>query len=366
MDFQLSEEQVLLREALAGTLARLYAFDDRKAALEAEGWRRDVWTMLAGELGLFAAAEREEHGGLGGGAVDVMVIAEEMGRANALEPWLECVVLAGGLLRDVVDVDNVRTGMIDGSLIVAPALFERAARSNPHRIACRFHDGALNGEKTAVVAAPFASHLIVSARDGAGEAGLYLVEATANGLERRDYRLVDGRPAADVTFADTPAKALQIGAGARTAIDRALDAALAAQCAEAIGVMTVLLDRTVAYTKQREQFGRPIATFQVLQHRMADMAVAIERSRSMAVMAALAIDGATGGNGQDRTRLVAAAKAYVADALRLVAEGAVQLHGGIGTTDEIDVSHYFKRAFVLQQQFGTAQYHLARMADLDA
>lgn len=373
MDVQLSAEQLMLREALSGYLARRYAFEDRRAAVAGAGWRPDVWQGLAGELGLFGAGLPEADGGYGGGAEEIAVIAEELGRALVLEPYTEAIVVAGAVLGGLAQSADLLAAALEGRALMAPALYERAARSDPLRIACTARDGALTGSKAVVAAAPMATHLIVSAREGQadGPIALYVVRADAPGITRRDYRLIDGRPAADLTFAGTPAERLDMDdAGARACIVAAIDAGIGAQCAEAVGVMAAMLERTVAYANQREQFGRPIGTFQALQHRMADMAVALERARSMAIMATMALKDAGAGGGGDnraadeRSRAVSAAKAYVADALKLVAEGAVQVHGGIGTTDEIDVSHYFKRAFVLQHQFGTAPYHLGRMAAL--
>ncbi|WP_408588096.1 acyl-CoA dehydrogenase family protein [Novosphingobium sp.] len=366
MDFQLSGEQLLLREALSGYLARRYTFDERREAVAGAGWRPEVWRALAGELGLFGAGLGEADGGFGGGAEEIAVIAEELGRALVLEPYTEAVVVAGALLRGLPQGASLLSAVLEGSALVVPALYEKAGRSDPARIACMLRDGALTGDKALVVAAPLATHLIVSAREGRdGRPALCLVRADAPGLTRRDYRLIDGRPAADVTFTGTTCERLDLGdEDALERIGAAIDAGIGAQCAEAVGVMATLLERTVAYAKQREQFGRPIGTFQALQHRMADMAVALERARSMATMATLALkaDAAGGAVAAERSRQVSAAKAYVAEALKQVAEGAVQVHGGIGTTDEIDVSHYFKRAYVLQHQFGTAQYHLGRMA----
>ncbi|MCW1382944.1 acyl-CoA dehydrogenase family protein [Novosphingobium sp. KCTC 2891] len=359
MNFQLSEEQNLLREALAGYLARRYTFDERRAALAGAGWRPEVWADLASEIGLFGAAIPEADGGLGGGPVEVMVIAEELGRVLALEPYVEAIVVAGALLRGNGDA-VLLADIVAGHAVVVPALQEASSRFNPARIDCRHEAGAISGTKAAVVAAPFATHLLLSARDDRG-VGLYIVESAAAGVERRDYRLVDGRPAADIVLHAAPARRIgPVDCDALALIERALDEGAAALCSEAVGIMATLLARTVDYARQREQFGRPIGTFQALQHRMADMAVAIERSRSMVYMATLSLALPAG----ERARAVSAAKAYVADALKLVAESAVQIHGGIGTTDEIDVSHYFKRAFVLQNYFGTAQYHLGRMAAL--
>ena len=356
MNFDLTEEQKLLRESLSGFLQRRYAFDDRRAAAAGSGWRSEVWAAFASELGIFGATLGEDEGGFGGGPVEAMLIAEELGRALVIEPYVEAIVVATALLRRVATAAPLRSAIVAGDAIAVPALYEAQGGFDPGRVATVYADGGLTGEKAVVVAAPLAHHFLVSARDG-DSVGLFLVAADAPGVERRDYALIDGRPASDVRLSGAPAAMVEADAGAR--IDRAIDEGIAASCAEAVGVIDAMLAQTVGYTRQREQFGVPIASFQALQHRMADMAALLERARSMSLMAALSIDLAA----QDRRHAVSAAKVFVGDALKTVGEGAIQLHGGIGTTEEIAVSHYFKRATVLQSQFGTSGYHLRRMAE---
>ncbi|WP_298675411.1 acyl-CoA dehydrogenase family protein [uncultured Sphingomonas sp.] len=362
MDFSLSDEQRLLRESLAGYLARGYDFDARRAAARNGGWRADVWRKFADELGLFGAGLSEEAGGIGGGPVETMVIAEELGRALVIEPYIEGVVVATALLRDAQGAaEQLRAAIVAGDAIVAPALYEAKGRSSPvvaDTTASASGDAvALHGAKAVVAAAPIATHFLVSAKEEGG-VSLFLADANAEGIQRRDYQLIDGRPASDLTFAATPATRIGTAGDAMPRIEQAIDEGIAALAAESVGVIDAMITRTVDYTKQREQFGVAISSFQALQHRMADMLTLLERSRSMAIMATLALALPP----RERRRAASAAKAFISQALKTVGEGAIQLHGGIGTTEEIAVSHYFKRATTMQSQFGTAAWHLERMA----
>lgn len=365
MNFELSDEQKLLRESLAGYLQRRYDFDARGAAAADGGWRPEIWAGFAGDLGLFGAALSEAEGGFGGGATETMLIAEELGRALVMEPYIEGIVVATALLRDAHGVDALRDAIVAGETIVAPALYEaetRFATTPAVTVATTAPSGEtlLDGAKVAVAAAPLAARFLVSAREGEG-VSLFLVDAAAPGITRRDYPLIDGRPAADLTFAGVAAIRVGEAGAALPRIERAIDEGIAALCAEGVGIIDATIAQTVAYTKQREQFGVAIASFQALQHRMADMASLLERARSMAVMATLSLDLAE----PERRRAVSAAKAFLSDALKSVGEAAIQLHGGIGTTEEIAVAHYFKRATVMQSQFGTADFHLRRMGAAD-
>lgn len=361
MNFDLTDEQRLLRESLSGYLARRYDFDARRAAAANGGWRPDIWHGFADELGLFGATLSEEEGGFGGGAVETMLIAEELGRALVMEPYIESVVVATALLRGENGVaEALRASIVSGEAVVAPALYEAGGRSNPahvNSVARADGDGVVvDGSKAVVAAAPIASHYLVSASEEHG-VSLFVVEAGASGVERRDLRLIDGRPAADLIFAGAHATRIGSPGSALPRIERAIDEGIAALCSEGVGLIDAMLKQTVEYTKQRQQFGVAIASFQVLQHRMADMLTLLERARSMAVMAALSLDLPA----DERRRAVSAAKAFVSAALKTTGESAIQLHGGIGTTEEIAVSHYFKRGTVIQGQFGTAAWHLERM-----
>lgn len=358
MNFDLTDEQKLLQDSLARYLQRHSGLEAGHAAYAGDRWKPELWAGLAGELGVFAAALPEADGGFGGGAVETMLIAEELGRALVVSPYIETIVVAMSVLRGDEGTAGLRAAIVAGEAIVAPALHEPGKRFDTSRFSTLATGDRLTGGKVAVNAAPIASQLLIPAQDGDG-VSLYLVEADAAGVTRRDYRLIDGTPASDIELADV--KAVRVGTAGTGGprLDRAVDEGIAALCAEAVGVLDVMLLQTVTYTRQREQFGVPISSFQVLQHRMADMATLLERSRSMSVMATLSLELPA----PERQRAISAAKAFVSEALKSVGEAAIQLHGGIGTTEEIAVSHYFKRATVLQSQFGTAAYHLKRMGD---
>lgn len=362
MNFDLTDEQRLLREALSGYLSRHYGFDARRAAAANGGWRPDIWQAFASELGLLGASLTEEEGGFGGGAVETMLIAEELGRALVMEPYVEAVIVATALLRRETGLgETLRADIVAGEALVIPALYEAGGRSNPGRVSVAAKPAGdrveLTGAKSVVAAAPIATHFLVSAVEGDG-ASLFLVKADTLGIRRRDFRLIDGRPASDLNFDNVSAVRIGGIGDALPRIERAIDEGIAAVCAEGVGIIDAMLNQTVEYTKQREQFGVAIASFQVLQHRMADMLALLERARSMAMMAALSLDLPAA----ERRHALSAAKAFVSNALKTVGEGAIQLHGGIGTTEEIAVSHYFKRGTVIQSQFGTAAWHLERMS----
>ncbi|WP_454884140.1 acyl-CoA dehydrogenase family protein [Sphingomonas oryzagri] len=373
MNLTYTDEQRLLRESVAGFFARHYDFDIRRSALANGGWKPAIWKAFANDLGLLGMTAPERIGGFGGGPVETMIVLEEIGRALVLEPYLECAVLGGALLRDGGEIaDAMAGGIIDGSVRPVAALWEDGARYDVGVVATTAKQAenggwVIEGGKIAVAAAPCATHFLVSARTAGeprdrGGIALFLVPSDAAGLERSDYALIDGRRASDIKL-----QGVQVGAdaligtdgAALPVIERALDEAIAALCGEAVGVMRRMLESTVDYARQREQFGRPIAGFQVLQHRMVDMHTRIERAHSLAIMAALSLDLPEA----ERRKAVSAAKAFVSDAAKFVAQAAVQIHGGIGTTDELAISHYFKRATVIENQFGSAAYHLRRVAD---
>ncbi len=377
MDFTLNDEQRQLRDTLARFLAARYGFDARQKILRSEeGWSPAVWKALAEELGILGAALPEEVGGFGGGPVDTMLIMEELGRALLVEPYLETVVIGAGLLRHSGgEAAAERLGaIIDGTMITAFAWSEPDSRFDPAlcaTTATRDSDGwRLEGRKAVVVAAPCATHLIVTART-AGDPGsreglsLFLVERGVAGLSTTDYTTVDGRRAAEVTLESVRvgAEALLGEAGqALPIVERVLDEARAALCAEALGVLSELQRRTLDFVKERKQFGIAIGQFQVLQHRLVDMFMEVEQARSMTMMATLKLGEAE----RERSRAVSAAKAYVGKACRFVGQNAVQTHGGIGLTDELALSHYFKRATMIESQLGSVDYHLARYEALTA
>ena len=371
MDFSLNDEQRALRDTLARFLADRYAFDKRQKVLRSEeGWSPAIWKALAEDLGILGAALPEEVGGFGGGPVDTMVIMEEIGRALVVEPYLETVVMGAGLLKRVggtIATDAIEK-IIAGEMITTLAWSEPSARFDPAFVTTTAkREGAgwrIDGRKAVVIAAPFATHLIVTART-AGEKqdhdgiSLFLVETHATGIATRDYTTVDGHRASEIAFDHVlvGAEALLGDEGkALPLIELVLDEARAALCAEALGVMSELQRQTIDYVKQRKQFGVPIGAFQVLQHRLVDMFMQVEQSISMTYMATLKL----GEPAPERAKAVSAAKAYIGRACRFVGQNAVQTHGGIGLTEELALSHYFKRAAMIESQLGSVDFHLAR------
>ena len=376
MDFSFTEEQTLLRDTVASYLADHYDFEKRRAAVKsASGWRPDVWKAFAEELGILGASFAEELGGLGGGATENMVIMEEFGKALVVEPYLGTVVIGGGFLKHGKPAggDELAGKIIVGEATVAFAYAEPQARYNLADLKTTARkDGAgwvLNGAKAVVIGAPWASHLIVTARTGGGQrdaggVSVFLVEKSAKGVTTRDYPTVDGQRASEVTFENVslPAEALigQDGAGLPL-VETVVDEAIAATCAEACGVLRKLHEGTLEYTKQRKQFGQPIAQFQVLQHRMVDCFTNAQEARSMTLMASLKIEDK---DGIVRRKAASGAKVQIGKSGKFCGQSAVQMHGGMGVTDELSVSHYFKRLTMIDLMFGNQQHHLTRYSNL--
>jgi alkylation response protein AidB-like acyl-CoA dehydrogenase len=370
MDFSFTEEQVLLRETVARYLADHYAFDQRRKIVEQEpGWRPQAWKAFADELGILGASFPESLGGLGGGPVETMILMEELGKALVVEPFLGTVVIGGGFLRHS---GHPRAAELLGSIVAGEAVFafawaEPRARYNLADLkttAARRGSGfVLNGAKAVVVGAPWAGHLIVTARTSGGQrdaqgVSAFLVEASAAGVTRRDYPTVDGGRASDIVFenVELPPEALIGPEGdGLPLVKKVVDEALAALCAEGCGVLRRLQEDTLAYSKTRRQFGAPIGSFQALQHRLADMFIELEQSISMTLMATLALDREA-----ERARACAAAKVQIGKACRFIGQNAIQLHGGMGMTAELAVGAYFKRATLIESAFGSTDHHLAR------
>jgi len=369
MDFNYTEEQLALQDTLRRFIARDYAFEHRRElAKSADGFSRPAWKTFA-DFGILALPFHEDFGGLNGNAVDTMLVMEMLGRGLALEPYASTVVLCGGLLRDagsIAQKEALLPAIAGGELMLAFAHYEPGTRYQLDRVATTAmaigSGWKLDGAKAVVLGAPSADKLVVSAKDGKG-ISLFLVDARAPGVTLRAYPTQDGARAADIKFANVAvgAGALIGTAGAALpAIERAVDYANAALCAEAVGIMSALNEVTLEYLKTRKQFGVPIGKFQALQHRMADMVIATEQARSMATLAAVRVDSA---DAAERSRSVAAAKAYVTQSARLVGQQAVQLHGGMGVVDELNVAHYFKRLTMIGLSFGDTDYHLGRFSD---
>lgn len=374
MHFDYDEEQRALQEALGRFLAREYDSAKRRARMASEeGFSRQTWARFA-ELGILGVSFPEDVMGRQGSAVDTMLVMELLGRALVVEPYLSTVVLCGSLLCDTGnEAQRAMAGSIAaGKLLMALAHHEPGTRYELRRVTARARDRGngyvLNGLKSVVLGGPSADRLIVSARtlgsvrDEHG-ISLFLVERSSPGLSVRSCATHDGGRAAEVELADVhvPEEAL-LGPrdGALPAIERAIDRANAALCAEAVGILERLNEETLAYLQTRRQFGQPLANFQALRHRLVDMVVATEQARSMAILAAIRADSR---DAAERRRAVSAAKAYVGQAARRVGQEAVQLHGGMGVVDELDVSHRFRRLTMIDATFGDADHHFGAFSD---
>lgn len=375
MDFNLNKEQELLRDGLGKFLATRYDLEkSRTAAKLGPGWQPEIWRGLADELGILGAAFPESVGGIGGGPVEIMVIAEELGRALVIEPFVDTVVVAGGLLQraDHPAAAALLERIAEGSAIVALAATE--PDTGAHAVSTTAvrdgDDWVLTGHKIVVTAAPLATHLLVTARtsgetDDPHGVSLFLMEfdpsAPPSGVEVHGYRTIDDRRGADLVLDGLrlPAEAL-LAEEARSSLAQARDEGAAAVCAEAVGAMRKVLSDTVEYCKQRQQFGQPIGNFQVLQHRMVDMYMELEQSVAAVYLAVLNLQAEPHG----RARAVSAAKATIGRAARFIGQNAVQLHGGMGMTEELAIGHYFKRLTALQYEFGSTDEHRTRYAKL--
>jgi len=368
MDFNFNPEQTQFADALKRWIARDYSFDARRAIVHSEaGVSSAAWATLA-ELGMTALPVPEAQGGFSGSAVDMLVVMQELGRGLVVEPYF-ATVLGAEFLR----LGGRHAGLLEqvasGELILACALGERQSRHDMFDITTRaVPDGdgyLLNGAKKVVLHGAQAGMLVVSARssgEGRGEDGisLFVVPLDAAGLRIVDYRTLDGLRAADIVFDNVRVDAGAIigtpGAG-WPILDAALDYGAGLLCAEAVGAMEAIFDATLDYLKTRQQFGAPIGKFQALQHRMADMYIHLEQARSMALLAAVKLGSEDAG---ERRRAVSAAKYRINLAARFIGQQAVQLHGGMGVTDELPAAHYFKRLATIELTLGDADHHLAR------
>ena len=369
MDFNTTDEQTMLRDMISRYLADTYTFDNRQKTVHGgKGWNPAVWQAMAEELGILGAPFSEPHGGLGGGAIENMIVMEEFGRALVIEPYLPTVVVAGGALKATGGAlaDAVIPQIIAGKVVVAFAYAEPQGRYDlaDLRTTARA-DGAgytLSGHKSVVYSAPYATHLLVTARTGGsqrdqGGVSLFLIPASLPGITRRDYPTVDGSAASEIYFENVALGADMLVGGANEAlplIEQIVDEATAAVCAEACGLTRVLHATTLDYARQRKQFGKAISDFQVLQHRMVDMFMEVEQAVSITLMATLKLDT------PERATAVSAAKSKVGKACKFVGQSAVQIHGGIGISNELAVGHYFKRSTMIEGQFGSIDHHLRR------
>lgn len=374
MDFDLSEEQRLLKDSVDGLLADSYDFEQRKKyAQEKGGWSKAIWGKLA-EQGLLGLPFPEADGGFGGGPVETMIVMEALGRALVLEPYLATVVLGGGFLRhggSAAQKEKYLPAIIDGSKTLAFAQLEKDSRYDLADVSTtakkKGNGWVIDGEKFVVLNGASADTLIVTARTKGNQTdrtgiGLFLVPADAKGVGIKGYPTQDAQHAADITFSG-----VEVGADAAIGdpenalplIERVVDEARIAMCAEAVGAMDESLKTTVEYLKTRKQFGVTIGTFQTLQHRAADMFVFLEQARSMTLLAAMATDF----DDKERSKTVAAAKVQIGKSLKFVGQQAIQLHGGIGMTMEAKIGHYFKRLTMIESTFGDTDYHLRRVSE---
>ncbi|HWA89672.1 MAG TPA: acyl-CoA dehydrogenase family protein [Rhizomicrobium sp.] len=372
MDFSFTEEQTLLRNSVARYLADNYKFEDwRKFTRSETGRDPRHWAQFA-ELGLLAAPLPEAHGGLGGDALSTMIVMEEFGRALVVEPYVPTVVIGGGLI-DRAGSDAMKEEFLpriaSGESVMAFAFAEPQGRFNLADLATSAKKSGgnyvLSGQKSVVLGAPWADTLIVTARTSGGQrdakgVSVFLVDKNAKGVSCRDFPTVDGNRASEITFenVEVPAARL-IGAADEglALIERATDDAIAAHAAEATGAMKMLVDATVEYSKTRKQFGVPIGKFQALQHRMVDMFVNYEQAVSITLMVTLKL-----ADDAERAKAASAAKVQIGRSGRFVGQGAVQVHGGMGMTDELNVGHYFKRLTMLDTLYGNVDHHLKRYA----
>ncbi|HTO98864.1 MAG TPA: acyl-CoA dehydrogenase [Myxococcales bacterium] len=367
MRFTPTPEQQQLGDMVQRFLGEQYQFEARKKILDSpEGFSAEVWSKL-GELGLLSLQVPEELGGMAPAVVETLLTASAMGKAMLLEPFISSAVIATTALRELASSrqrEELLAPLAAGERIAVLAHFEPGARYDPRPVvtAARRSGGSwsLKGRKSVVLHAPAAHLLLVSARtsgaaDDPAGVSLFAVSREASGVSLSPYRTFDGRCAADLALADAPGALVGEEGRAFPGISAALDQGVAALCADAAGALQAALDTTIEYTRTRKQFGVPIAKFQALQHRMADMLIHVEQARSMSYLAAMR---AAGPAGREKRQALSAAKVVVGNACRFVGQQAVQLHGGMGVSDETAISHLFRRLTALEMELGDTAHHL--------
>lgn len=371
MDLSYTDEQVLLQDSVRKFIEKDYDLDQRRKLSESEeGFSRDNWRQFA-ELGWLALPFSEEDGGLGGSPVDTMVLMEEFGKGLVVEPYIPTVIMVGSALAkggSTEQKENILSGIIDGSIIATFAYAEEQAHHDLNNIVTTAtKDGdfyTLNGTKSVVLNAGSADKILVSARTNGNtmdEDGitLFIVDANADGITREDYPTVDGLRASEVTFKDVKVSADDVVGEADKGfpiLQKVANRAILALAAEAVGAMDVLYNATIEYTKQREQFGHPLSEFQVLKHRMAEMFMEYELAKSLCMKATMLESHES----DDTQHTIHALKYLIGKSGKFIAQNAVQLHGGMGMTEELSVAHYFKRLTIIDSQFGDTDHHLTQ------
>ena len=376
MDFSFSEEQGLLQDSIQRYIQNSYTFDARQKILKTEdGFSREHWASFA-ELGWLALPFTEASGGFGGTAVETMIMMEEFGKGLVVEPYLSTVIMAGSVIEaggTTEHIEGVLTEIMAGTKFASLAYVEPQARFNLADVTTTAKvegDGyVINGFKGVVLGGPSADVLVVPARtsgDQKDESGitLFLVEASANGISKRDYPTIDGFQASEINLDNisVPASAVlgEVDKGLGL-LEIGINNGILAVGAEAVGAMEVLYKTTVEYCKTREQFGQPIGKFQVLQHRMVDMFMEHEQAKSLLYMAALRMSE---GDEVEALKAVSALKVQIGKGGRFVGQNAIQLHGGMGMTDELNVGHYFKRLTAIETLFGNVDHHLKKYSQV--
>ena len=376
MEFSLSEEQSLLKDSVQRYIQNSYSFEDRQRLIRSEeGFSRETWKNFA-ELGWLALPFSEEVGGFGGTAIETMILMEEFGKGLVVEPYLSSIILAGSMIEksqsDAVR-SNVLGSIISGEKLAALAFVEPQARfnlSDVETIGEESKEGfVLNGSKSVVIGGPSADFLVVPARTSGrrvDEDGitLFLVDSKEDGVSLRNYPTIDGHRASEINFEKVSVESShvigEVGKGF-SILEEAIGRGIIAVGAEAVGAMEVLYKSTVEYCKTREQFGQPIGKFQVLQHRMVDMFMEHEQSKSLLYMAAIKMSSA---DYLEKKRSISALKVQVGKSGRFVGQNAIQLHGGMGMTDELNIGHYFKRLTAIETLFGNVDHHLKKYSNV--
>jgi|TARA_B110000438_G_scaffold301173_1_gene355387 alkylation response protein AidB-like acyl-CoA dehydrogenase len=377
VNFSYTEEQLMLQSMVQKFVQKDYDFDTRnKIVASDKGYSEDNWQTFA-ELGWLSVPFTEEDGGFGGSAVDLIVMMEEFGKAILVEPFVPTAVFCGALVSSLGN-DSQKADLIEkimgGSLQLACAHVEQSGRYNPASIsttaATEGDSIVLNGEKISVLNGANADKLLVVARES-GETtakegvSVFIVDASNEGVGIQSYTNVDGKNAAKITLTSVKISVdSRLGAAGKAlpGLESGIDRATLAVCAEAVGSLEALLKKTVEYSKTRKQFGTPIGTFQALQHRMADMFIECQLARSIVIMAAMSLD--SNDSDAEKSKAISAAKSRIGKAIRKVGQESIQIHGGIGVTNELDISHLFKSVTALDVMFGNSDYHTKRFSSL--